>query len=71
MICKLLERLIKDHLVDFLVTNNFSTWVSKSEGMLNKYDVMFFVRSPVDIIYLSKALKKPLTKCHMKDYYLN
>ena len=25
--------------------------------------------SPVDIIYLD--FKKPLTKCHIKDYYLN
>ena len=38
VICKLLESLIKDHLVDFLVKNN---------------------------------KKKPLTKCHIKDYYLN
>ena len=46
MICKLLERLIKDHLVDFLVKNkliNPSQRVFKSEVMLNKY-VMFFGR---------------------------
>ena len=47
VICKLLERLIKDHLVDFLVKNklkkHISTWVFKSEVMLNKY-VMFFGR---------------------------
>ena len=47
VICKQLERLIKDHLVDFLVKNKFckpiSTWIFKSEVMLNKY-VMFFGR---------------------------
>ena len=44
VICKLLERLIKDHLVDFLVKNKWiKTWVFKSEVMLNKY-VMFFGR---------------------------
>ena len=47
VICKLLERLIKDHLVDFLVKNNlinpFQHPVSKSEVMLNKY-LMFFER---------------------------
>ena len=39
VICKLLERLIKDHLVDFLVKNNLinPSQLSKSEVMLNKY----------------------------------
>ena len=64
VICKLLERLIKEHSVDFLIKNNLincflddvTKWVD--EG------------SPVDIIiYLS--LNKPLTKCHIKDDYLN
>ena len=39
MICKLLETLIKDLLVDFL-DEPISTWISKGEVMLNKY-VMF------------------------------
>ena len=46
VICKLLERLIKDHLVDFLVKNkliNPSQHGFLSEVMLNKY-VMFFGR---------------------------
>ena len=62
VICKLLERLIKDHMVDFLVVHQLlnSTRIHKSEVMLNKY-VMWFLEeitkwidegSPVDIIYL-------------------
>ena len=47
VICKLLERLIKDHLVDFLVKNKLINpsqhGFFKSEVMLNKY-VMFFGR---------------------------
>ena len=63
-ICKLLERLIKDHMVDFLVRHT----IPKSEVMLNKY-VKFFLEeiakwldegSPVYIIYLGfqKAFDK-------------
>ena len=39
---KLLERLLNDHniMVDFLVRHQLSTWIPKSEVMLNKY-VMF------------------------------
>ena len=40
VICKLLERLIKDHLVDFLVKNNFIN--SSIHGFLKH--VMFFGR---------------------------
>ena len=47
VICKLLERLIKDHLVNFLVKNKLINpsqhGFFKSEVMLNKY-VMFFGR---------------------------
>ena len=68
VICKLLERLIKDHLVDFLVKNK---WINPSQQLCFLEDVTKWVDegSPVDIIYLD--LKKPLTKCHTKDYYLN
>ena len=48
VICKLLERLIKDHMVDFHVRHkllNASTWIPKSEIMLNKY-VVFWKKSP-------------------------
>ena len=40
---KLLERLLNDHniMVDFLVRHQLSTWIPKSEVMLNKY-VMFW-----------------------------
>ena len=80
VICKLLERLIKDHLVDFLVKNNCFNpsqhGFLKARSCLTNIlcfleDVIKWVDegSPVDIIYLD--LKKPLTKCHIKDYYLN
>ena len=48
LICKLLERLHEDHLVDFLVKNN----------LINPSQYGFL-----------KA--RPLTKCHIKGYYLN
>ena len=43
VICKLLKKLIKDHMVDFLasIIKLILIWVPKSEVMLNKY-VMFF-----------------------------
>ena len=44
VIRKLLGRLIKEHMVDFLVRHNISKWIPKSEVMLNKY-VMFFGRN--------------------------
>ena len=80
MICKLLERLIKDHLVDFLVKNKLINpsqhGFFKARSCLTNMlcfleDVTKWLDegSPVDIIYLD--LKKPLTKCHTKDYYLN
>ena len=80
VICKLLERLIKDHLVDFLVKNKLINpsqhGFLKARSCLTNMlcfldDVTKWVDegSPVDIIYLD--LKKPLTKCHTKDYYLN
>ena len=80
-ICKLLERLIKDHLVDFLVKykliNPSQHGFLKARSCLINIlcfleDVTKWVdkRSPVDIIYLDLK-EKPLTKCHIKDYYLN
>ena len=46
LICKLLERLIKVYIVDFLVRHKLfiSTWIPKSEVMFNKY-FMFFGRN--------------------------
>ena len=41
VICKLLERLMKYHMVDFLVRHNLLNSSKKSGVMLNKY-VMFF-----------------------------
>ena len=78
VICKLLERLIKDHLVDFLVTNKLINpsqhGFLKARSILTNMlcfleDVTKWVDegSPVDIIYL--VFKKPLTKCHTKNYY--
>ena len=63
MICKLLQRLIKDHLVDFLVKNNLINpsqhWFLKATSCLTNIfcfleDVWKWVDegSPVDIIYL-------------------
>ena len=63
MICKLLERLIKDHMVDFLVKNNF---INQSQHGFFKArscltNMLCFLEdgtkwvdegSPVDIIYL-------------------
>ena len=76
VICKLLERLIKDHLVDFLVKNKLIN--PSQHGFLKARscltNMLCFLEdvtklldegSPVDIT------KKPLTKCHTKDYYLN
>ena len=81
MICKLLERLIQDHLVDFLVKNKLIN--PSQHGFLKARscltNMLCFLEdvtkwldevSPVDIIYLDLK-KKPLTKCHTKDYYLN
>ena len=77
MICKLLERLIKDHPVDFLVKNKL---INPSEHGFLKANMSCFLEdvtkwvdegSPVDIIYLDLFKKKPLTKCHTKDYYLS
>ena len=80
VICKLFERLIKDHLVDFLVKNKlinpsqhgfFKVRSCLTNMLCFLEDVTKWVDegSPVDIIYLD--LKKALTKCHTKDYYLN
>ena len=47
MICELLERLIKDNMVDFLdrhnLLNSYQHVFPKSDVMLNKY-VMFFLK---------------------------
>ena len=78
MICKLLEGLIKDHMVDFLVKHKLLN--SSQHGFLKARsfltNMLCFleeitkwrdVGSPVDIIYLDfqKAFDK------VKDYYLN
>ena len=72
VICKLLEKLIKNHMVDFLVRHE----------LLNPYQQGFlkccFLEeitkwidegSPVDMIYLD--FQNVLKKCHIKDYYLS
>ena len=80
VICKPLERLTKDHLVDFLLKNNlinqYQHGFLKARSCLTNIlylleDVTKWVDegSPVDIIYLDLKTK-PLTKCHIKDYYL-
>ena len=80
MICKLLERLIKDHMVDFLVRhkllNSSQHGFPKARACLaNKLCFLEEINkwidegSPVDIIYLD--FQKVLTKCHIKEYYLN
>ena len=73
MICKLLERLIKDHLVDFLVKNKlinpFQHGFLKARSCLTNMNMLCFLEdvtkwvdegSPVDIIYLD--LKKAFDK---------
>ena len=80
MICKLLERLIKDYFVDFLYKNKLIN--PSQHGFLNARscltntfclleDVTKWVDdgSPVDVIYLD--LKKAFDKVHTKDHYLN
>ena len=77
VICKLLERSIKDHMVDFLVKHKLLN--SSQHGFLKARscltNMLCFLEeitkwidegSPVDIIYL-----RLLTKCHIKDYCLN
>ena len=82
VICKLLERLIKDHMVDFLVKHKLLN--SSQHGFLKARSCLtnmlcfleeitkwIDVGSPVDIIYLDfqKAFDK-VTQ-YIKDYYLN
>ena len=80
MICKLLERLIKDHMVDFLVRHKLLN--PSQHGFLKARscltNMLCFLEditkwpdegSPVDIIYLD--FQKDFDKCHIKDYYLN
>ena len=43
VICKLLETIIRDHMMDFLI-KPLSAWVPKSKIMPNKF-VMFFGRN--------------------------
>ena len=75
VICKLLERLIKDHLVDFLLQNKLINpsqhGFLKARSCLTNIlcrleDVTKWVDegSPVDEIYLD--LKNALTKCHTR-----
>ena len=70
VICKLLETLIRDHMMDFLVKQNinkpFSAWVPKSKIMPNKFGFFKEITkwvddgSPVDVIYFDfqKAVDK-------------
>ena len=64
MICKLLERLIKDHLVDFLVKNKLINpsqhGFLKARSCLTNVSKWVDEGSPVDIIYLD--LKKACDK---------
>jgi len=79
VICSLLERLIKNHLVDFLVKNNLIKLSQhgflKTRSCLTNMlcfleDVTKWVDegSPVNIIYF--RFFKPVTKCHIKEFYL-
>ena len=77
MICKLLERLIKHHSVDFSVKTKFIN-LSQHGFLKVRYclthmlcfleDVTKWVDegSPVYIIYLDLK-EKPLIKCHVKE----
>ena len=80
VICKLLERLIKDHMVDLLVRHTFLN--PSQHGFLKARscltNMLCFLEeitkwidkgSLVDIIYL--IFRKLSMKCHIKDYYLN
>ena len=45
VICKLLETIIRDHMMDFLIKHKLiNPWVPKSKIMPNKF-VMFFGRN--------------------------
>ena len=79
VICKLLKKLIKDHMLGFLARHKLLN--SSEHGFLKARscltNVFFFEEitkwidegSPVVIIYLD--FQKLLTKCHIKDCYLN
>ena len=80
VICILIERLIKDHLVDLLVKNNLvkppQHGFLKARSCLTNMlcfleDIKKWIDegSAVDTFYLD--LKKPVIKCHIKKYYLN
>ena len=71
VICKLLERLTKDHLVGFLAESNLIN--PSQHGFLKARSCltnMLWVDhgSPVDITKLDYF--KPETNCHIKDYFL-
>ena len=67
VICKLLERLIKKHMVDFLVRHKLLN--SSQHGFLKSRscltNMLFFLEE------ITKIFRKLLIKCHIKDYYLN
>ena len=76
MICKLLERLIKDHLVDILVKNKLINpsqhgFLKARSCLTNMFCLLEDVTkcvdegSPVDVVYLDLK-KKRLTKCTPK-----
>ena len=77
VICKLSERLIKDHMVDFLVRHKLLN--PSQHGFLKARscltNMLCFLEeitkwidegTTTDIIYLNVQ-----TKCHINDYYLN
>ena len=63
VICKLLERLQHGFLKARSCLTNMLRFLEDVTEWVDE-------GSPVDIIYLDLK-KKPLTKCHTKDYYLN
>ena len=76
VLCKLLETLIRDHMVEFLVkqiNKYISTWVPKSKVMSNQ-SLMFFRRNyKVGSHWMLSTyiFRKLSIKYHIKDCYLN
>ena len=79
VICKLLERLLKDHLVDFRVKNKLinasQNGLFKARSCLTNMFVFGRCHKVGSLGITSKykvlRFKKPLTKCHTKYYYLS
>ena len=79
VICKVLETIIRDHMMDFLIKHKLIN--PSQHGFLKARSCLtnllcFFEEitkwvdegSPVDVIYISR---KRLIKFHIKDYYLS